>query len=81
MKKYYLGNIIVCQSKKVTILNFRFEKSILNHTDILLNKMLDTKMVKKQRIGMTNLMLVNVDDALLCVKDMIRKKEFFYDFE
>ena len=79
----YKVNVIDDKGKELTVITkaYSVEAVKRRRATILFNKMLDAKMVKKQRIGMTNLMLVNVEDAMICVKDMIRRGEFFYEFE
>ena len=79
----YRIKVIDDRGKELTVFTkaFSVETVKRRRANILFNKMSHAKMVKKQRIGMTNLMLVNVKDAMLCVKDMIRKGEFFYESE
>jgi aminoglycoside 3-N-acetyltransferase len=79
----YKIKVIDEKGKELTVITkaYSIETVKRRRANILFKKMLDAKMVKKLRIGMTNLILVNVEDAMLCVKDMIRKGEFFYEFE
>lgn len=59
---------------------FSFEAIRKRRSDILWQKLLAAKKIKKRRIGTTDLRLVKVRDAISCVNDMTARGEFFYEF-
>lgn len=59
---------------------FSFEAIRKRRSGILWKKLLAAKKIKKRRIGMTDLRLVKVKDAISCVNDMTARGEFFYEF-
>lgn len=64
---------------KVKTKAFSSEAAQKRRAEILEKKMLDAKKIKKHRIGMTNLELLRVRDAISCTNDMTRKGELFYE--
>ena len=75
--------VVNTNGKKIEVKTkvFSFEAVRKRRPEILEKKLLAEKKIKKCRIGMTDLRLVKVKDAISCVNDMTRREEFFYEFK